>query len=213
MPAQNGSAQNAAHAPEQAAATTSNAAHSHSNAPTNSPVATPAPAAQPAAGVAAPAEPRVEGSPRSGVHIISFEERDGVRYYTLRDLRNNIVVRNVTQKSARDLWLYAINQVLNDVYDTNNIPWTNDRAVLSRSQRAGKVRYDLALRDATGKVVIFYGVSDDGMDARWKDLVQATMPPAPEPPPQLPSPAAMNASALEAPAEPVAQENGASREP
>ena len=55
-------------------------------------------------------------------------------------------------------------------------PWQNDRAVLSRSVRAGKVRYDLALRDPAGKAHIYYGASDDAIDARWKEMIQAAMP-------------------------------------
>jgi hypothetical protein len=126
---------------------------------------------------------QVEGAPKSGVEILAMEERDGVRYYTVRDLRNKSTVRNVTQKSARDLWLYAIMQHSNDVYDVSTFDWHIDRAVLSRSQRAGKVRYDLALRDAAGKVHIFYGVADDAIDSRWKELIVAIMPPVPEPAP------------------------------
>jgi hypothetical protein len=135
-----------------------------------------------------PVEPQVEGSPRSGVEILAFEERDGMRHYTVRDLRNKSVVRNVTQKSARDLWLYAIMQHMNDVYDVEQITWQNERSILSRSQRAGKVRYDLALHDKAGKVHIFYGVADDAMDARWKELIQATMPPISEEPANPPLP-------------------------
>ena len=127
-----------------------------------------------------PPEPLVEGAPKSGVEILSMEERDGIRYYTVRDLRNKSTVRNVTQKSARDLWLYAIMQHSNDVYDIATFDWHNDRAILSRSQRAGKVRYDLALRDNAGKVHIFFGVADDAIDSRWKELIQAVMPPASE---------------------------------
>ncbi len=126
--------------------------------------------------VQVPIEPQAEGSPRSGVEILSFEERDGVRYYTVRDLRNKSIVRNVTRKSARDLWLYALMQHAGDVYDASTFSWAEERSVLSRSQRAGKTRFDVALRDANGKVHIFYGVSDDGMDNSWRDLIQATMP-------------------------------------
>lgn len=132
-------------------------------------------------------EPQVDGSPRSGVEILSMEERDGTRYFTVRDLRNKSVVRNVTQKSARDLWLYAINQHGADVYDITQVQWRNDRSILSRSQRAGKVRYDIVLRDNAGKVHIFYGVADDAMDSRWKELIQATMPPLEAEPSRAPA--------------------------
>jgi hypothetical protein len=130
--------------------------------------------------VSIPIEPAVEGSPRSGVEILAVEERDGVRYFTVRDLRNKSIVRNVTKKSARDLWLYAIMQRAGEVYDESTFHWDNDRSILSRSNRAGKVRYDIALRDGNGKVHIFYGVADDAMDARWKELIQTTMPPTEE---------------------------------
>jgi hypothetical protein len=183
--------------------------------PLQAPAMLPAPAIEPAANEAAkpaqvasstpatpppPVEPQVEGTPRSGVEIIAFEERDGMRYYTVRDLRNKSVVRNVTQKSARDLWLYAIMQQMNDVYDAEQFQWQNERAILSRSQRAGKVRYDLALRDANGKVHIFYGVSDDGLDSNWKELIQAVMPPIEESPQQ---PAMLMSEAEAAPAETI----------
>ena len=126
-----------------------------------------------------PPDVQVEGAPRSGVEILAVEERDGTRYYTVRDLHNKSTVRNVTKKSARDLWLYAIMQHANDIYDANTFDWHNERAVLSRSQRAGKVRYDLALRDAAGRVHIFFGVADDAIDSRWKELIQLLMPPEP----------------------------------
>ena len=121
-------------------------------------------------------EIQFEGTPRSGVEILSTDERDGIHYYTVRDLRNRSTVRNVTRKSARDLWLYALLQHANDIYDANTVPWQNDRAVLSRSVRAGKVRYDLALRDPAGKAHIYYGASDDAIDTRWKEMIQAAMP-------------------------------------
>jgi hypothetical protein len=38
-------------------------------------------------------------------------------------------------------------------------------------RRAGKVRYDLALR-AEGQIRIFYGVTEDGMEGRWATFMQ-----------------------------------------
>ncbi|HBX68721.1 MAG TPA: transcriptional regulator, partial [Chloroflexi bacterium] len=49
-----------------------------------------------------------ETHPRIGVEIVSVEDRGGVPYFTVRDLRNGNVVKNVTQKSARKLWHQAI---------------------------------------------------------------------------------------------------------
>ena len=48
-------------------------------------------------------------APRTGVEVVSVEKRNGGRYYTLRDLRNGNIVKNVTRTSARRLWHYAIN--------------------------------------------------------------------------------------------------------
>ncbi len=120
--------------------------------------------------------PLIEGMPRSGVQIAAVEEREGIRYYTVRDLRNNSLVRNVTIKSARDLWHYAIVSYNTNTYKIDAIAWKDSvegqqRAVLSRAFRAGKMRYDLALKSQDGTPYIFYGVAEDGMDATWKQLI------------------------------------------
>jgi hypothetical protein len=39
--------------------------------------------------------------PRTGVEVVTVEERDGISYYTMRDLRNGNEVKNVTRVSAR----------------------------------------------------------------------------------------------------------------
>lgn len=113
------------------------------------------------------------GTPKTGVQVLSMEERNGVVYFTVRDLRNNSVIRNVTMKSARDLWHYAITQFADHPSGPEEIEWQGDRAVLTREMRAGKMRSDLAIRDASGKVVVFYGVTDDGLDERWRELIAA----------------------------------------
>ena len=48
--------------------------------------------------------------PNTGVEIISTEERNGQKFHTMRDLRDGTTVHNVTRKSARRLWYYAILQ-------------------------------------------------------------------------------------------------------
>ncbi|MCS7054701.1 MAG: putative DNA binding domain-containing protein [Thermoflexales bacterium] len=113
------------------------------------------------------------GTPKTGVQVLSMEERNGVVYFTVRDLRNNSIIRNVTMKSARDLWHYAITQFADHPSGPEDIEWQGDRAVLAREMRAGKMRSDLAMRDANGKVVVFYGVTDDGLDERWRELIAA----------------------------------------
>jgi hypothetical protein len=109
--------------------------------------------------------------PRTGVQVMSVDERNNVQYFTVRDLRNNSTIRNVTKKSARDLWHYAITQFAEHPEGPEGIEWRGDRAVLSREMRAGKMRSDLAMRDASGKVTVFYGATDDGLDTTWKDLI------------------------------------------
>jgi hypothetical protein len=89
-----------------------------------------------------------EGPPRTGVEVAGVEERDGVRYYTMRDLRNGNVVKNVTQASARRLWHYAITEVDRLPADLGRAPiaWQADLAILKEQHRGRRKRYDLAQR-------------------------------------------------------------------
>jgi hypothetical protein len=123
------------------------------------------------------------GMPKTGVQVLDMEERNGVQYFTVRDLRNNSIIHNVTKKSARDLWHYAITQFVEHPNGPNEVDWQGDRAVLSHEMRAGKMRSDLALRDAGGKVLVFYGVTDHGLDADWKTLISAHAPASESHPP------------------------------
>lgn len=143
-------------------------------------VGAPAPVPAPSSGAQAGAngkspEPIIPGMPRTGVQVMAMEERNGVLYFTVRDLRNNSTIRNVTKKSARDLWHYAITQFAEHPDGPADIDWQGERAVLAREMRAGKMRSDLAMRDANGRTVVFYGATDDGLDTTWKDLIAAFM--------------------------------------
>ena len=109
--------------------------------------------------------------PRTGVEIIATEERKGVQHHTMRDLRNGNEVRNVTRSSARKLWQYAIAQQEKDLLKDAQITWLGDVGLWRRYRRAGKMRYDLVGRDAEGKQHVYYGVTDDGIYGRWKQLV------------------------------------------
>lgn len=121
--------------------------------------------------------------PRTGVEIVASKTRaKGDLQYTMRDLRNNRIIHNVTRSSARKLWQYAIGEYDNKTAEKADIHWLGQVGVLKASERAGKVRYDLAQRDSTGALHVYYGVTDDGIHGIWKDLVESiTTPLAIEP--------------------------------
>lgn len=111
--------------------------------------------------------------PRTGVEVVKVEDRNGSRYYTMRDLRNGNVVKNVTHSSARRLWHYAIT-----AYDKlppdlakANIQWQEDIGML-RHQKQGRVnRYDLVQKTKDGNFRTFFGVTEDGIHEQWKIVV------------------------------------------
>lgn len=113
-----------------------------------------------------------DNAPRTGVEVISMEQRKGTRYYTLRDLRNGNKVNNVTERSARRLWHYAIKE-----YDKANknlevavVQWQGDFGLLRRYQQAKQERYDLIQRTPQG-YRFFFGVTDDGLHGPWARLL------------------------------------------
>jgi hypothetical protein len=117
-------------------------------------------------------EPAVDNTPRTGVEIVRVEEREGVPYYTMRDLRNGNEVKNVTRASARRLWHYAITQHSQLPADLNHarVQWVGDLGLIG-SQRQGKdIRYDLVQRTPKG-YRIYFGVTNDGIHGRWKAVV------------------------------------------
>lgn len=133
---------------------------------------------QPLPEVEEPAKPapKPEGKdqppPRTGVEIVEVEERDGVRYYTMRDLRNGNVVKNVTETSARRLWHYAIQQRLALPEDLSklSVHWQGDLAILRKRGSGKSARYDLAQR-LNSTVRIYFGVTDDGVHGPWRGLI------------------------------------------
>jgi hypothetical protein len=108
--------------------------------------------------------------PRTGVEIVDSQERDGVVYHTLRDLRNGNLVNNVTRASARRLWHYAITQVETAPPDLSAAQWRHNVAVLNRRQKGNMTLYDLAVREGD-RVHIYYGVTDGGLDESTLALV------------------------------------------
>ncbi len=108
--------------------------------------------------------------PRTGVEHVSSQERDGVIYHTLRDLRNGNLINNVTRSSARRLWHYAITQVETAPPDLSVAQWRQNVAVLNRRQKGNMTLYDLAVREGD-RVHIYYGVTDGGLSDAMLALV------------------------------------------
>jgi hypothetical protein len=109
--------------------------------------------------------------PRTGVEIVDSQKRNGTIYHTVRDLRNDNLIKNVTRASARRLWHYAITQAEADSINPADIHWRNNMAVLSERHKGDMVWYDLALRDED-EIRIFYGVTDSGLNEDWQALVE-----------------------------------------
>ena len=111
--------------------------------------------------------------PRTGAEVILSEERKGVRYYVLRDLRNGSVVRDVKLESARRLWRYAISEHMRVAKQQNGIEWHGDLGLRKARKKAGKAKYDLAQIDESGTKHYYYGVTDEGLHGEWKVLVES----------------------------------------
>ena len=110
--------------------------------------------------------------PRTGVEIVTVTKRDGNTYYTVMDLRNGSVVKNVTLQSSRRLWHYAISQYskLPKVKENMEITWQGDLGLISRKKRGNYTSYDLIQRTQEG-FRYYYGVTDDGIHGSWEGLI------------------------------------------
>jgi len=112
-------------------------------------------------------------APTTGIEVLESYEQDGVRYYTLRDLRDHKLIHNVTRSTDRRLWRAAITQREKGDLDESAVRWKGDYGLWrSYRQRSGDRRYDLVYR-GDGDPRIFFGVSESGMDDRWKALLPA----------------------------------------
>jgi Schlafen, AlbA_2/PHP domain len=110
--------------------------------------------------------------PRTGVQVIPAEKRRGEVQYSVRDLRNNRLIHNVTRSSARKLWQYAISEFEEHPILPSQVKWLGDLGMSSAHKRAGKLRYDLLQRDSAGNLHIYYGVTEDGIHGPWKALIE-----------------------------------------
>lgn len=111
--------------------------------------------------------------PRTGVEVVNVEDRNGTKYFTLRDMRNGSMVKNVTTKSARRLWHYAItaHTRLPEDITRSDIQWQGNIGLI-RHQKQGRIdRYDMIHRQPDGTYRVFYGVTEDGIHDQWKNLI------------------------------------------
>jgi hypothetical protein len=136
------------------------------------PPAAEAPKAEVPAPAALEAEAAGVQAPRTGVEVVAVEDRDGVRYYTMRDLRNGNVVKNVTMSSARRLWHYAVSQhaKLPEDLTKASIAWQGDLGVLGKRSLGKRERLDLAQK-TPGGIRLYFGVTEDGVHGEWKPLI------------------------------------------
>ena len=110
--------------------------------------------------------------PRTGVEVTSVSERSGVAYYSVKDLRNGNEVKNVTEKSARRLWHYAITNFAKLPEETKRpkAEWQGNIGLINTSKQGKSKRYDLVRKQ--GKVYKYYfGVTEDGIHGAWRKLV------------------------------------------
>ena len=108
--------------------------------------------------------------PRTGVEIADVELRRGTRYYTMRDLRNGNLVKNVTLRSARHLWRYAIEENEKNPINPAQVRWLGDVGLWKRRAHGSLTRFDLVQR--TGDSLrIYYGVTEEGLHGLWNALV------------------------------------------
>lgn len=125
------------------------------------------------------AEKHLEGgpriAPRNGVEIVEVREQDGEAHYAMRDLRNDQITRNVTTATARSLWAQAIREFEKGPPTEDRITWHGDLGFWKTIRiSSGERRYHLAARDADGQIHLFFGVSEDGLDDRWKAVLPVT---------------------------------------
>jgi Putative DNA-binding domain len=109
--------------------------------------------------------------PRTGVEVIPPILRDGKNFYSLRDLRNGNLVKNVTPTSARRLWHYAISRYaeIHDSLDKENITWIGDFGLMRQDNQGKTPHFDLIQKTGNG-YRFFFGVTPDGIHGPWKQF-------------------------------------------
>ncbi len=89
--------------------------------------------------------------PQVGVEVVDSDERNGHRFYTIRDLRNGHVINNVTRKGARKLWNYAIQQVEDNPVDPGQNPVAGRRGAWCASESGAPAKCATTWRCAKGQ--------------------------------------------------------------
>lgn len=112
--------------------------------------------------------------PKTGVEIVQTEQRNGKNFYSVRDLRNDNVVHNVTRQSARKLWQYALTQHETNAVDIKKVEWMGDIGLWKKHKRGGQTRYDLVQRGLDQKLHVYYGVTENGLHGPWMALIDDT---------------------------------------
>jgi hypothetical protein len=114
-------------------------------------------------------------APRNGVEIVEVAEQDDTPHYTMRDLRNDQITRNVTAQTARSLWAQAIREFEKGAPTEDRITWNGDLGFWKSVRISnGERRYHLATREPDGSIRLFFGVSEDGLDDHWKAVLPAS---------------------------------------
>lgn len=107
--------------------------------------------------------------PRTGVEVVATTIRNGKTFYSLRDLRNGNIVKNVTPASARRLWHYALTKY-NEVFasiEKENINWQGEYGLLRQYSQGKFTHYDFVQKTVSG-YRYFFGVTQDGIHGPWK---------------------------------------------
>jgi hypothetical protein len=116
--------------------------------------------------------PRI--APRNGVEIVEVQDQDGEAHYTMRDLRNDQITRNVTAATARSLWAQAIREYEKGAPPADRVTWHGDLGYWKTIRISnGERRYHLAARGSDDQIRLFFGVSEEGLDDRWKAVLPA----------------------------------------
>jgi len=120
-----------------------------------------------------PTDTPTSTDPRTGVEIMVPVFRNGRNFFTVRDLRNGNIVKNVTQASARRLWSYAITRYdeIAPSIEKASINWQGDYGLLRTYDQGKSLHYDFIQRTPDG-YRYFFGVTSDGIHGPWKGFAQ-----------------------------------------